>query len=340
VPPIVPNQPTSLGSAQPPKPARPPVRPAAPMTAPVSAAPVSPETPIAVPGVELPVAPASEAVAVDAFDAFDMVWSDPAPAQAEIPAERQSSASPSVDESLGSTLDATSLDGEHPWTEELTVPGEPMSAATTADETTADETPTHPTPGFAMPAWLSDDPPTIVSTSAPAAAELEASATPTEAVQPETPEMESGTWPVANEYDYSAADWAAASALPPADEITRAAATSLGERSAPEVSALPTPAWAQPAIDTPEPVAATPAVVAEESPRFELVDEHAPAVPNTDAPADPRVLHGLRVSATLDRLAQRVRNGEIDLSFVAPDASDAAVLASVLAALLGGSSSR
>ena len=48
----------------------------------------------------------------------------------------------------------------------------------------------------------------------------------------------------------------------------------------------------------------------------------------------------MRISATFDRLAERVRGGEIDVSSVAPDATDAAVLASVLAALLGGSSSR
>ena len=40
------------------------------------------------------------------------------------------------------------------------------------------------------------------------------------------------------------------------------------------------------------------------------------------------------------RLADRVRSGEIDVSSIAPDATDAAVVASVLAALLGGSRSR
>jgi hypothetical protein len=55
---------------------------------------------------------------------------------------------------------------------------------------------------------------------------------------------------------------------------------------------------------------------------------------------DRRVAAGMRISATLGRLAERVRGGEIDVSFVAPDATDAAILASVLAALLGGSSSR
>jgi hypothetical protein len=59
-----------------------------------------------------------------------------------------------------------------------------------------------------------------------------------------------------------------------------------------------------------------------------------------DEAVDARAAHGLRVSAVLDRLAARVRGGEIDISSVAPEAPDAAVLASVLAALLGGSSSR
>ena len=74
---------------------------------------------------------------------------------------------------------------------------------------------------------------------------------------------------------------------------------------------------------------------------------HAVMAGATDIPADQpdeavdvRVSHGLLVSAVLDRLAERVRGGEIDVSSVAPEAPDAAVLASVLAALLGGSSSR
>jgi hypothetical protein len=65
-----------------------------------------------------------------------------------------------------------------------------------------------------------------------------------------------------------------------------------------------------------------------------------PEVPVVAEAASARMVHGLRVSATLDRLAERVRSGEIDVSSVAPEAPDAAVLASVLAALLGGSSSR
>ena len=65
-----------------------------------------------------------------------------------------------------------------------------------------------------------------------------------------------------------------------------------------------------------------------------------PDVPVVSEAEIARTAHGLRVSATLDRLAKRVRSGEIDVSSVAPEAPDAAVLASVLAALLGGSGSR
>jgi len=61
-----------------------------------------------------------------------------------------------------------------------------------------------------------------------------------------------------------------------------------------------------------------------------------PAAPQSDA----HHAHRLRMSGALDRLAERIRGGEIDVSSVAPEAPDAAVLASVLAALLGGSSSR
>jgi hypothetical protein len=83
--------------------------------------------------------------------------------------------------------------------------------------------------------------------------------------------------------------------------------------------------------------------VAELSMASELLQvAQPPAVQRAEpvAELDRRVAAGMRISATLDRLAERVRGGEIDVSSVAPDATDAAVLASVLAALLGGSSSR
>jgi hypothetical protein len=73
-----------------------------------------------------------------------------------------------------------------------------------------------------------------------------------------------------------------------------------------------------------------------------MADEPALAEPDVPPPAPVVVTHEDRwsheylVSSALDRLAKRVRAGEIDVSFVAPGAPDAAVLASVLAALLGG----
>jgi len=60
------------------------------------------------------------------------------------------------------------------------------------------------------------------------------------------------------------------------------------------------------------------------------------AVPTVEAYSP----HDARIAAAFDRLADRVRSREIDVSSIAPEATDAAVLASVLAALLGGSRSR
>jgi hypothetical protein len=76
--------------------------------------------------------------------------------------------------------------------------------------------------------------------------------------------------------------------------------------------------------------------------RFELVEEstaneRAAEIGSSAMVFPPGNRH---VSAALDRLAQRVRSGEIDVSSIAPEATDAAMLAFVLAALLGGSSSR
>jgi hypothetical protein len=71
---------------------------------------------------------------------------------------------------------------------------------------------------------------------------------------------------------------------------------------------------------------------------FVTSPDGVPAI--TSAIANDKHLRGLQVSAALQRLAERIREGEIDVSSVAPEAPDAAMLASVLAALLGGSSSR
>jgi hypothetical protein len=89
-------------------------------------------------------------------------------------------------------------------------------------------------------------------------------------------------------------------------------------------------------MDIPSAEDASPPAVAAEIPPH-AIDA---ATVEPAAIVDPKVAAGIRVSATLDRLAEQVRGGDIDISSVAPGATDAAVLASVLAALLGGSRSR
>ena len=90
-----------------------------------------------------------------------------------------------------------------------------------------------------------------------------------------------------------------------------------------------------------------PSPAVEERPRLELVEARGDDVPpegrsigqlSDQATLTP--ISARHVSIAFDRLAERVRRGEIDVSSIAPDATDAAILASVLAALLGGSSSR
>jgi hypothetical protein len=103
---------------------------------------------------------------------------------------------------------------------------------------------------------------------------------------------------------------------------------------------MPFAADESPAVSWPAPL------LAEYAPYLTTPPEASPSVTNDaivspmPAMAEPRSESGLRVSAALSRLAERVRDGEIDVSSVAPEATDAAVLASVLAAILGGSSSR
>ena len=95
------------------------------------------------------------------------------------------------------------------------------------------------------------------------------------------------------------------------------------------------PAWL---VDHDDPT--DPAASSQPSPDLIVPDATDIGADQSDQAEDARVSHSLLVSAVLDRLAERVRGGEIDVSSVAPEAPDAAVLASVLAALLGGSSSR
>jgi hypothetical protein len=100
------------------------------------------------------------------------------------------------------------------------------------------------------------------------------------------------------------------------------------------------PRAAPAAVEQPSP-AVDEIALGDHRPRFELVMEaeqtSGPSVGGQPAPSATR---GVQVSAVLDRLAEQVRSGEIDVSSIAPDATDAAMLASVLVALLGGSGSR
>ena len=269
----------------------------------------------------------SEMVALDAFDAFDSVWETAErhartePSAAEPTAELHQPAAPLDELSLGGASEA-----QHAWAEDITVQADPASAMPTPTE----DEPTHPTPGFAMPAWLADDS-EASRASAPASEAIDRRA----ADDQEIVDAEQTPWPiVASDYGYSAADWADASAaIPAADDLAHhSIPEGSPEPSLGETAGLAMPSdesWSQP-----------PTPGDDGRPRFELVEDTPIGEPNTRSATDPRVLHLLRISASFDRLAERVRHGEIDVSSIAPEATDAAVLASVLAALLGGSSSR
>jgi hypothetical protein len=106
-----------------------------------------------------------------------------------------------------------------------------------------------------------------------------------------------------------------------------------------------TPAWLEaPEIVEPPPAPTIGSIAMTE--REALENDRLPSEPVDEAPstvarapaAALRELPGAHVSAALTRLAERIRVGEIDVSSTAPDASDAAMLAAVLAVLLGGSS--
>ena len=345
------------GPASSPAPSRPFIRPAAPQrptaapfVSPVvpgklvlpNAAPVpalKPPTPVALPSIPLPEAdtappsPApmpSEIVALDAIDAFDAVWGVAVPVGP--PAEPAPVASPLDELSLGS-----GTDGQPQWAEDITVDDVPAGEPETAAVPVAFE-PSESSATSTTPAWLVDDvapPPVpsespVVSMSPPAV--------------PDVPSPPSVVSPVADvEGLYSLGEWTDSHTIPASDEIMGV----LPEPTvAPLVEALgeTLPALADRATEeaqsAPEP-----------DPRFELVPSETPEpeVQPEDLPAASVTLapttfafapHEARIAATFDRLADRVRSGEIDVSSIAPDATDAAVVASVLAALLGGSRSR
>jgi nicotinamidase-related amidase len=252
----------------------------------------------------------SEVVALDAFDAFDAVWgATEQPAELEPFAPATDSArdsAPLDDASLGSGVDAQQL-----WAEDITAgtTGTPPAVSSVKPPAGRERS----TPELAMPAWLADDSDPVPPPGEPLAA--------SEAVAPNADTL---------------GDSAAAGSPP-------TFGTNFDHHLSP--------------LAAREQSSTLPANVSEVSPQLMAsVEMDAPSTRTDDAGSsgstaealasgvagqtDPRLAHGLRVSATLDRLADRVRGGEIDVSSVAPEATDVAVLASVLAALLGGSSSR
>jgi hypothetical protein len=347
------------GPATSPAPSRPFIRPvtaqrptAAPFVSPVvpgklvlrNAAPapaVEPPAPVAPSAIPLPEADAaplsagpvpSEMAALDAIDAFDEVWGVAEPPGA--PSESAAVASPLDELSLGS-----GTEGQHQWAEDITADDIPAGKPETVAAPVAFE-PTDSSAPSTTPAWLEDDvalPPVpsespVVSMSSPAVTDV-----------PSAPSVVS---PVADvEGLYSLGEWTDSHTIPASDEIMGVLPEPM---LAPIVEALGDAAPASPdrvaddAQRTPEP-----------HPRFELV-EASPEKPQPEVPRDELPVasvtpapaafafapHEARIAATFDRLADRVRSGEIDVSSIAPDATDAAVVASVLVALLGGSRSR
>lgn len=185
-------------------------------------------------------------------------------------------------------------------------------------------------PTSAIPAWLEDD---ALVTPAPAD---EQALTPEPAPELELPRVlaPAPAWPT-SEYDpsYAITEWTPAHGVPAADNNDQPVPSE-------PLAAAPIESSLGAEVQTAAATSDMPSTASAEPPRFELVPEpqavDSEPVETTGATRTPHT----RVAASLDRLADRIRSGEIDVSSIAPDAPDAAVLASVLAALLGGSSSR
>ncbi len=291
----------------------------------------------------------------DQFAALDATWHE---AAIEVPEPPAAPPSPTDGGSLGGV-------------DEVSIP--PVS--TTADDATSGT----PAPG---PAWLMDDRevPSAAETQfvndqallAEASLPVEPQeATPIDAVPPDTTTTlpgDEGSW--ADVSIMMSADSIMAAEIEGEDALQSTAgdladdALSAGDWPDPLLAEyavyMPTPAIPTPAIAT-EPAEEAPAdldadavgasteVAAVASPTDEDVEDTASPMgliaawtsDGADADAASET-HKARVAAALDRLAEQVRHGEIDVSSVVPGGPDAAVLAAVLAALLGGgrSSSR
>jgi len=332
--PPTPHRPTAAPFVAPVAPGKLVLRNAAPPPAAKAPTPVAP--PLIPPGeivaTSVPAIPGtSELVALDAIDAFDAVWGvSETPGR---PTEPAAVASPLDELSLGS-----GTDGQQLWAEDITANDLPAGEQETVAPPVARES-SATAPASTTPAWLDDDaaPPPVPSQTV---ADSKSPPAVSDVLSPLT-----AVAPVADvEGLYGLGEWTDTHTIPASDEImgvspkqpVAAAIEPLGD---------PLPAIGEgtgEAHDVPEPhlhfeLVETP----REEPQPELHQEDAQVAALTTAPTAPAFApHEARIAATFDRLADRVRSGEIDVSSIAPDATDAAVVASVLAALLGGSRSR
>lgn len=294
----------------------------------------------------------SEMVALDAFDAFDDVWggSDTvgnAAAAAPPP-------SPLDQAALGSGSDAECL-----WADEASAAAEAAVAPETGRAAQGpDVEGAWPVADAEMPAWLADDD-TAVTAGQSSGDWSEMPAIPSADDVIAMPPVDNviGVDDVAHAAS-SEETLGADPAASPADPVPDQMATPFAAASDvwPDQLLAEYAPYAAPSPETPTQVAAVTAdaPVADATPDTVGVEavpeaEHSLAAPvHTDAgelldaptATEAKPSAGSYVSATLDRLAERVRRGEIDISSVAPEATEAAVLASVLATLLGGSNSR
>jgi len=314
-------------------------------------------TPVAIPEPDASESPhrpvTSEMVALDAFDAFEDVWGSTG--MAEGVATPAATSSPLDEAALGSGSDAESV-----WVDETSAGAEPPESPVSLETSLSQDSDiqlVYPVLESAMPAWLADDEPAVM------------------AAQPEVDWSEVPTVPSADDVIGGPFAGSASTVTDLASEIStdESHGTDLTPGSAaptPEQAvplAADTDAWpdqllaeyapyAAPSRGTPSQVVAitSDAPAADVTVNGSDIEAAAAAEPS---PAEPIALvaavtlevpletshepsAGMRISATLDRLAGRVRRGEIDISSVAPDATEAAVLASVLATLLRGSNSR
>jgi hypothetical protein len=280
---------------------------------------------------------AKEIVALDAIDTFDAVWGVSEPPVG--PIESAAVASPLDELSLGEGIDGQQLWGEHITANDITakdIPaGEPESVAVPVAFESSDTAAASTTP-----AWLEDDvapapdasPSLVVAESQPAVPDVPTAPTP---VSPLTDA----------EGHYGFGEWTDAHTIPASDEIMGVLPEQRVEPALEPLGgapASPADCTGDEAHDAPVPqvrfelVEAPPEKVQAEAHREEPQVAIVTAAPTAPAFAP----HEARIAATFDRLADRVRSGEIDVSSIAPDATDGAVVASVLAALLGGSRSR